>query len=153
MGELIDTFRPLLDAARGVALEDPTSARRVLTARFDPASAEAKQLNQRLIEHLNKGEIANRGALPVKFGRVTKASPETHDFSIDVVHMNGAGPLHRHPAGEINYCIALDGHPTFMGQPAGWVVELPGSQHVPTVAGGTMLIVYLLPQGRIEFVS
>ena len=27
-----------------------------------------------------------------------------------------------------------------------------GSQHVPTVAGGTMLIVYLLPQGRIEFV-
>jgi hypothetical protein len=38
-----------------------------------------------------------------------------------------------------------------MGQGPGWVVEAPGSQHVPTVAGGTMLIVYLLPQGRIEF--
>ena len=47
--------------------------------------------------------------------------------------------------------VKLDGSPTFMGQPAGWVVEAPGSQHVPTVAGGTMLIVYLLPQGRIEF--
>jgi hypothetical protein len=153
MSTLLETFRPLLDAARGVALDDPPAARRLLTARFDPRSAQAAQLNQRLIEHLNQGEIANRGALPVKFGRVAKAGPETHDFSIDVVHMNGAGPLHRHPAGEINYCIALDGEPTFMGQPAGWVVELPGSQHVPTVAGGTMLIVYLLPQGRIEFAT
>lgn len=153
MTTLLDTFRPLLEAARGVALDDPTAARRVLTARFDPRGAQAAELNARLIEHLNKGEIANRGALPVKFGRVAKAGPETGDFSIDVVHMNGAGPQHRHPSGEINYCIALDGDPTFMGQRAGWVVELPGSQHVPTVAGGTMLIVYLLPQGRIEFAT
>jgi hypothetical protein len=33
------------------------------------------------------------------------------------------------------------------------VVERPGSQHVPTVAGGAMLIVYLLPKGQIEFVA
>lgn len=152
MAELIETFRPLLDAARGVALDDPAAARETLNARFDPQGAAALELNERLLAHLKAGEIANRGAMPVKFGRVAKATPETHDFSIDVVHMNGAGPLHKHPAGEINYCIALDGAPTFMGQPPGWVVELPGSQHVPTVAGGTMLIVYLLPQGRIEFV-
>jgi hypothetical protein len=38
-----------------------------------------------------------------------------------------------------------------MGEPPGWVVEPPGSVHVPTVAGGTMLIVYLLPRGEIEF--
>ena len=34
----------------------------------------------------------------------------------------------------------------------GWVVESPGSEHVPTVEGGRMLIVYLLPEGAIEFV-
>ena len=151
MATLTDVFRPLLHAARGVDPSDPGAAATELTRRFDPQGAAAKSLNARLVELLRKGEIACRGELPVKYGRVTKAVPETHDFSIDVVHMNGAGPLHRHPGGEINYCVALEGAPTFMGRPAGWVVEPPGSEHVPTVAGGTMLIVYLLPQGKIEF--
>ena len=151
MSPLIESFRPLFDAARGVAVDDPARARAVLTQRFDAAGPAARALNAALVELLKKGEIASRGELPVKYGRVAKAAAETHDFSIDVVHMNGAGPLHRHPNGEINYCIALDGSPTFMGEPAGWVVEPPDSQHVPTVKVGTMLIVYLLPQGKIEF--
>ena len=136
-----------------IKLEDlqPSAAVRELSKRFDPAGPAAAKLNARLRELLDAGEIANRGALPVKYGRVCKATPESAEFSIDVVHMNGAGPEHRHPKGELNYCVALDGQPTFMGQPAGWVVEPPGSQHVPSVAGGTMLIVYLLPEGRIEF--
>ena len=67
--------------------------------------------------------------------------------------MNGAGPEHRHPAGEVNYCIALEGNPTFDGAPPGWVVKAPDSTHVPTVEGGTMLIVYLLPGGKIEFLA
>jgi hypothetical protein len=153
MSTLTETFRPLLDAARGVALDDPIAARLELTRRFDPRGNQARELNAKLVELLRQGEIANRGELPVKYGRAAKATPETGDFSIDVVHMNGAGPLHRHPNGEVNWCVALDGEPTFMGQPAGWVVERPGSQHVPTVAGGTMLIVYLLPQGKIEFLA
>ena len=45
----------------------------------------------------------------------------------------------------------LDGAPTFDGEPPGWVVKPPASSHVPTVAGGRMLIVYLLPSGAIEF--
>jgi hypothetical protein len=151
MSTSIDVFRPLLDAAAGIRPDEPQSAARELTRRFDPHGPAAAELNGRLVELLQRGEIAARGELPVKYGRVTKATPESGDFSIDVVHMNGAGPSHRHPNGEINYCVALEGSPTFMGQPAGWVVEPPGSTHVPTVAGGTMLIVYLLPQGRIEF--
>ncbi len=151
MTTLLEDFRPLLDAAVGIAVDDPARACAELTRRLDPTSPAARALNAKLLARLNAGEIANRGALPVKYGRVCKASPETNDFSIDVVHMNGAGPQHRHPAGEINWCVTLDGAPTFMGRPAGWVVEPPGSQHVPTVADGTMLIVYLLPQGKIEF--
>ena len=48
---------------------------------------------------------------------------------------------------------AVDGSPTFEGEPPGWVVLEPGSTHVPTVAGGTMLIVYLLPHGEMEFLA
>jgi len=150
---MIDTFRPLIEAARGVELADATAARTELARRLDPASPEAAALNQQLLALLEEGKVADRGELPVKYGRVSKALPETEDFSIDVVEMNGAGPLHRHPAGEVNWCIALEGEPTFMGQPPGWVVEPPGSEHVPTVSGGRMLIVYLLPAGAIEFIG
>ena len=66
--------------------------------------------------------------------------------------MTAPGPMHVHPQGEIDLCFAEDGEPTFDGQPPGWVVYPPGSKHVPTVAGGKMLILYLLPGGAIEFV-
>jgi hypothetical protein len=148
---LIDTFRPLIDAARSLDLGSPDVARDELTSRFPPRGPAAKALNAKLVALLEEGRIAERGALPVKFGRVTKAVPESDDFSIDVVHMDGPGPHHRHPLGEVNYCIALDGEPRFDGHAPGWVVMPPSSGHVPTVSGGRMLIVYLLPKGQIEF--
>jgi hypothetical protein len=150
---MLDTFLPLLRAAQGLDLSTPSSARAELVRRFDPVGPAAMLLDQELRALLAAGKVAERGELPVKYGRVAKAGAATLDFSIDVVHMNGAGPLHRHPNGEVNYCIALDGKPTFDGHAPGWVVFPPDSRHVPTVAGGTMLIVYLLPQGAIEFVK
>ena len=39
----------------------------------------------------------------------------------------------------------------FDGQGAGWVVYPADSAHVPTVSGGRALVLYLLPQGAIEF--
>jgi hypothetical protein len=151
MSTTLEAFRPLLEAAKGLSPTDPAATAAELCRRFDPKGPAARALQAELVAMYQRGEIANRGELPVRYGRVTKALPETHDFSIDVVYMNGEGPLHRHPNGELNFCVAIEGQPTFMGQGPGWVVEAPGSQHVPTVAGGTMLIVYLLPQGRIEF--
>lgn len=150
---MIDTFLPLLRAAQGLDLSSPATARAELARRFDPAGPAAKALGLELVSLLEAGKIAERGALPVKYGRVAKAGEASLGFSIDVVHMNGPGPLHRHPNGEVNYCLALDGQPTFDGQAQGWVVFPPDSKHVPTVAGGTMLIVYLLPAGAIEFLS
>lgn len=148
-----ETFLPLLRAAQAVNLYDPSAARAELARRFDPAGPAALELNAALRALLEAGKIAERGALPVKFGRVAKAGEATLGFSIDVVHMTGPGPLHRHPNGEVNYCVALEGQPTFDGQAPGWVVFPPESRHVPTVAGGAMLIVYLLPQGAIEFLA
>jgi hypothetical protein len=34
---------------------------------------------------------------------------------------------------------------------AGWIVYEPNSAHNPTVTNGTALVLYLLPDGEIEF--
>jgi len=148
---MLTTFRPLLDAALDVDLSDPERARAELVRRLDPKSPRAAELNLQLVALLDERRIADRGEPPVRWSRVSKATPESADFSIDAVDMNGPGPHHAHPGGEVNWCVALEGDPRFDGQPAGWVVMPPGSAHVPTVSGGRMLIVYLLPGGKIEF--
>lgn len=150
---MLATFRPLLEAAQGLDLSRPDRARAELVRRLDPSGAPAARLNEELLALLAAGRIADRGELPVRYGRVAKATPESLEQSIDVVLMNGAGPRHRHPDGEVNWCVAVDGAPTFEHQGPGWVVLPPGSTHVPEVAGGTMLIVYLLPGGKIEFLK
>lgn len=150
---MLEVFLPLLEAARGVDLADHEAARSELERRFAPASASARAVDRALTALLSAGKLAQRGEPPVRYGRVAKAGPETLDFSIDVVHMTGPGPRHRHPNGEVNWCVALSGAPTFDGQGPGWVVLPSGSTHVPTVAGGEMLIVYLLPGGAIEFLA
>lgn len=148
-----EAFLPLCRAAQGIDLSDPAAACAALTARLDPRGPQGRALAAELARLYAEGEIATRGELPVKWSRVAKASPETLGFSLDAVVMNGPGPRHRHPDGEANFCVALEGAPTFDGQGPGWVVLPPGSTHVPTVTGGTMLIVYLLPQGAIEFLE
>ena len=150
---MLQAFRPLWLAAEGVELSDPESARAELARRLDPKGAAAARIAAELKELLAQGKIADRGAPPVQYGRVAKATPESKHFSIDVVLMSGPGPRHRHPRGEVNFCVAMDGAPRFDGAEPGWVVLPPGSSHVPTVEGGTMLIVYLLPEGQIEFAS
>lgn len=150
---ILETLNPLLQAASGLDLSDPAAARKTLEARFDPAGEEGKALASKLEGLLAEGQLCENGELPVRWGRVSKATEESLGFSIDVVHMNGAGPRHRHPAGEVNFCVPLSGSPSFEKQTAGWVVMAPDSIHVPAVEGGEMLIVYLLPQGEMEFIK
>jgi hypothetical protein len=98
------------------------------------------------------GWICNREAGGIRYGRVVKSGPATHGFSIDVVEMNNiAGPHHRHPNGEIDLVMPLEGSARFDGRGAGWLVYGPGTAHRPTVSGGKALILYLLPDGAIEF--
>ncbi|MEY2633963.1 MAG: hypothetical protein RIR00_2617 [Pseudomonadota bacterium] len=88
----------------------------------------------------------------IRFGRVAKPGPELHGFSIDVVEMQDVvGPHHRHPNGEIDLIMPLDAEARFDGQPAGWLVYGPDSAHCPTVSGGRAHVLYLLPEGAIEF--
>jgi len=98
------------------------------------------------------GWICNREAGGIRYGRVVKSGPATHGFSVDVVEMSDvAGPHHRHPNGEIDLVMPLDGNSHFDGRGAGWMVYRPGTAHRQTVSGGKALILYLLPDGAIEF--
>jgi hypothetical protein len=62
-----------------------------------------------------------------------------------------AGPHHAHPNGEIDLIMPIEGDALFDGRPAGWLVCPPGSAHQPTVSHGRALVLYLLPDGRIDF--
>ena len=86
----------------------------------------------------------------VRFSRVLKAASATA-FSVDAVHMSGAGAGHTHPGGEFDLCFAVEGHPLFDGNAEGWTVYAKGTWHVPTVSGGVMDILYFLPGGQIRF--
>ncbi len=99
-----------------------------------------------------EGWLCNRDGGGIKYGRIFKPAEDLHGFSVDVVDMNDIdGPHHLHPNGEIDLHMPLGGDATFDGRPAGWVVMPPGSAHRPTVAAGRALVLYLLPQGAIEF--
>ncbi|MBN3762690.1 DUF4863 family protein [Burkholderia sp. Ac-20365] len=99
-----------------------------------------------------EGWLCNREHGGIRYGRVLKPTPDTHGFSVDVVDMQDiAGPHHVHPNGEIDLIMPLTRGATFDGHPAGWCVYGPGSAHRPTVAQGQALVLYLLPQGAIEF--
>jgi len=98
------------------------------------------------------GWMCNREAGGIRYGRVLKPGSATHDFSVDVVEMdNVKGPHHRHPNGEIDMIMPLTPEAKFDGRGAGWLVYGPESAHSPTVSEGKALILYLLPQGAIEF--
>jgi hypothetical protein len=99
-----------------------------------------------------EGWLCNREGGGIKYGRIFKPADDLYGFSVDVVDMTDiAGPHHVHPKGEIDLVMPQGGDATFDGRPAGWVVMPPGSAHRPTVSQGRALVLYLLPEGRIEF--
>lgn len=98
------------------------------------------------------GWMCNQEHGGIKYGRVAQPGPALHGFSIDVVDMaEVVGPHHRHPNGEIDLIMPLAGDARFDGHAAGWLVYGPDSAHRPTVTGGRAYVLYLLPEGAIEF--
>lgn len=99
-----------------------------------------------------EGWLCNREGGGIRYGRIFKPANDLQGFSVDVVDMRDiAGPHHVHPQGEIDLIMPLDDGATFDGRPAGWCVYPAGSAHSPTVRNGRALVLYLLPQGQIEF--
>lgn len=98
------------------------------------------------------GWMCNREAGGIRFGRVIKPDAALAGCSVDVVEMNDLrGPHHRHPNGEIDMIMPLSADAKFDGRGKGWLVYAPDTAHHPTVSEGRALVLYLLPQGAIEF--
>ncbi|CAM4284838.1 DUF4863 domain-containing protein [Bordetella tumbae] len=101
-----------------------------------------------------EGWMCSREGGGIRYGRVLKPEAGLGGFSVDVVDMNRlAGPHHTHPQGEIDLIMPLDDSAKFDGHGAGWLVYGPGSAHRPTVSDGQALVLYLLPNGEIEFTA
>ena len=119
---------------------------------FGPGSAAFEALRAACGQGVAEGWICDNEAGGIRYGRVLKAGPGTHGFSVDVVLMKDVvGPHHRHPNGEIDMIMPIDESARFDDQGAGWLVYPPDSAHRPTVDGGAACVLYLLPQGAIEF--
>ncbi|OUM03646.1 4-hydroxylaminobenzoate lyase [Variovorax sp. JS1663] len=117
-----------------------------------PGSESYERLKQACIDGVAEGWLCEREGGGIKYGRAFKPEAALAGFSVDVVDMNDIqGPHHTHPNGEIDLIMPLEGDATFDGRPAGWCVYPPGSAHYPTVAQGRALVLYLLPEGQIQF--
>ena len=123
-----------------------------LNAEFGVSSPTYQTLKRLCETGVAEGWLCDREGGGIRYGRVFKPAPDLYRFSVDVVDMNDiVGPHHVHPNGEIDLIMPIEGDVTFNDRPAGWLVCPPGSAHHPTVAGGRALVLYLLPEGRIDF--
>ena len=109
-------------------------------------------LRETCLQGIAEGWLCQHEAGGIRYGRVFRPADELQGFSVDVVDMNDVvGPHHSHPNGEIDLVMPLEGEARFDGHGAGWVVYEAGTAHHPTVSGGRALVLYLLPEGSIEF--
>ncbi|SCU81827.1 conserved hypothetical protein [Cupriavidus necator] len=123
-----------------------------LNAEHGAGSPTYQQLKDACQAGVAEGWLCDREGGGIRYGRIFKPADDLHGFSVDVVDMQDiAGPHHTHPNGEIDLIMPLEGDAQFDSRPAGWLVCPPGSAHRPTVSNGRALVLYLLPEGRIDF--
>jgi hypothetical protein len=146
----VELIATVTGAIAGQAIEEALG--QTLNSRFPAGGALLGELQMLCRQGCIDGWLCAREQGGIKFGRPVKPGPATHGFSVDVVEMNNAvGPHHRHPHGEVDLVMPLEGAAAFDGVRQGWKVYPPRSAHRPTVSGGKALVLYLLPDGAIEF--
>lgn len=149
-----ENFRRLLSSVtaqlEGRALDDALDT--WLNQTHGAGSACYEDIKSACIAGVAAGWLCDREGGGIRYGRIFKPAVDLHGFSVDVVDMQDiAGPHHAHPNGEIDLIMPIDGDAQFDGRPAGWLVCPPGSAHRPTVSKGRALVLYLLPEGQIQF--
>ena len=150
----IEEFRGLVSGITakiaGKPLDDDLMAE--LNREFPAGGETFQQLAAACRTGIAEGWLCEREHGGIKFGRPVKPGAETHGFSVDVVEMDDVvGPHHAHPNGEIDMIIPEDEAAVFDGHGEGWLVYGPGTAHKPTVSKGKAIVLYLLPDGAIEF--
>jgi len=141
---------PVARFAQGRALDAALQAD--LNLNFPPGGVAFEQIRAACHAGIAAGWLCAQGDAKRRFGRIFEAGEATHGFSVDVVDITDlVGNHHRHPTGEIDMIMPVTAEARFDDKGAGWLVYPPDSAHRPTVSGGRALILYLLPEGKIEW--
>ena len=147
-------FATLLGAVAARIGEAPLDAalEALLSAEFPPGSPTFDRLAALCAMGEAEGWLMAREAGGIRYGRAIRPGAEAGRFSVDVVRMRDVrGPHHVHTTGEVGAIFPISGNPLFDGKGQGWYVYGPGSDHHPTVEGGDAHVLYLLPDGAIQF--
>lgn len=135
---------------QGLALD--AALEKQLNELFPPASAVFGELEVACRVGIAEGWLCTQGGGNRKFGRIFEPAEDLAGFSVDVVDLeNVIAGHHLHPNGEIVQVMPVSPTAKFLGRSAGWAVYPPGSGHRPAVSGGRAVVLYMLPEGRIEW--
>ena len=147
---LCELLEPVIAEIAGTPWNEALAAR--LNERFGAGSELFRALEASCAAGIETGWMGLKGEDVRKGARVVEPGPETSGMSIDVVQLiDFTGPHHRHPNGEVCAVMTerVDGR--FDGNPRGWAVYPPGSEHWPAGTGGRVRILFFLPDGAIEY--
>lgn len=143
---------PVARYAQGRAVDAALQAD--LNLKFPPEGETFQQIRAACHAGIAAGWLCNQGDAKRRYGRIFEPGAATHGFSVDVVDITDlVGNHHRHPTGEIDMIMPVTPAARFDDKGAGWLVYPADSAHRPTVTGGRALILYLLPDGEIEWTN
>ncbi len=149
----LSVFKPILDFIQHRSVD--AQLQYDLAKAFPLSSDSVQSIREWCLQGLKSGSIRVRGPQTLRFGNLLHQKRNEYAFRIDIVDMEGKGPGHIHPKGEINLCFSTSndgrGLTSFDGLSEGWVVKQPNSWHTPHVRHGRMVIIYFLPQGKVLF--
>jgi len=151
----ISEFQNLLKPVTDLIAEGTVDAALAekLNRRFPPGGETFDAIERACHEAIADGWMCANGEKGgPRWGRVIEPCEETGGLSVDVVDLTDlVGSQHSHPGGEICMVMPITPGAQFDGTDRGWCVFEPATAHHPTVTNGQALILYMLPDGKIEF--
>jgi len=146
-----DLIKPVTDLVSDSKID--TTLAEELNRQFPPGGETFDSIEKACHAAVEAGWMcANGDEGGPRWGRVIEPGPETGGLSIDVVDLTDwVGSQHSHPKGEVCMVLPMTPNAKFNGVPRGWCAYEPGSAHHPTVSDGRALVLYMLPDGEIEF--
>lgn len=144
-------LKPVTDLVSGSKIDSALAEK--LNHRFPPGGETFDEIEKACHKAIADGWMCAQGSEGgPRYGRVIEPGPETGELSVDVVDLTDwVGSHHRHPKGEVCMVMPITTTAQFDGKDRGWCVFEPASAHYPTVTDGQALILYMLPDGMIEF--
>lgn len=144
-------LKPVTDLISGMAINSKLAEE--LDRRFPPGGETFDAIEKACHQAIADGWMCANGDVGgPRWGRVIEPCEETGGLSVDVVDLTDlVGSHHSHPGGEVCMVMPITPEAKFDGTSRGWCLFEPGTAHYPTVSDGEALVLYMLPDGKIDF--